>query len=459
MSREMKDSGVEWIGEIPENWGVTRLKYAYDNSNGSAVRVGPFGSALPSSDYISDGEWVYNQRTVLDENFTTNNTCVSKEKADSLSGFRVYPGDILITTRGTLGHIAVVPNGAPSGILHPCIIRFRVDLSIVMPELLKYMFNDSDFFIKQIEFANNSTTIEALYSYNLRDLILPEIPITEQSQIVHFLDRKCTVIDTVIEKTKKSLKKLEEYKKAVITKAVTKGIDPNAKMKDAHFLWLTAIPEKWGIYKLNHILDYNHPYPLGDGDHGSIKADSYVSSGIPFIRVQNLGYAEPINIENVVYITEAQNQKIQNSTLAPNDILFAKTGATIGKTAIMPQTISRANTTSHIGKITVDTRYYVPKYIFYALSSEIGNHQLWSIANKKATRPEVGLDEVKYIKLCIPLSVTEQKQIADFLDEKLNQINNAISNHANLIRKLEEYKKSLIYYAVTGKIDCRNEVI
>lgn len=67
MSREMKDSGVEWIGEIPENWGVTRLKYAYDNSNGSAVRVGPFGSALPSSDYISDGEWVYNQRTVLDE--------------------------------------------------------------------------------------------------------------------------------------------------------------------------------------------------------------------------------------------------------------------------------------------------------------------------------------------------------------------------------------------------------
>ena len=115
--------------------------------------------------------------------------------------------------------------------------------------------------------------------------------------------------------------------------------------------------------------------------------------------------------------------------------------------------------TSVTGNAALLKKTYVPKYIFYALSSEIGNHQLWSIANKKATRPEVGLDEVKYIKLCIPLSVTEQKQIADFLDEKLNQINNAISNHANLIRKLEEYKKSLIYYAVTGKIDCRNEEI
>lgn len=222
---KMKDSGVEWIGEVPEYWSVTRLKYAYDNSNGSAVRVGPFGSALPSSDYISDGEWIYNQRTVLDENFTTNNTCVSKEKADSLSGFRVYPGDILITTRGTLGRIAIVPNGAPSGILHPCIIRFRVDSNIVMPELLKYMFNDSDFFIKQIEFTNNSTTIEALYSYNLHNLILPAIPIIEQQQIVHFLDRKCTAIDAAIEKKKKAIEKWEEYKKSLIYYAVTGKID------------------------------------------------------------------------------------------------------------------------------------------------------------------------------------------------------------------------------------------
>ena len=94
-----------------------------------------------------------------------------------------------------------------------------------MPELLKYMFNDSDFFIKQIEFTNNSTTIEALYSYNLHNLILPAIPIIEQQQIVHFLDRKCTAIDAAIEKKKKAIEKWEEYKKSLIYYAVTGKID------------------------------------------------------------------------------------------------------------------------------------------------------------------------------------------------------------------------------------------
>jgi len=438
MSREMKDSGVEWIGEIPEDWNICKIDSLY----------------FPRSTKVSDKDYPplsVTMKGIVPQLATTAKT------DDHDNRKLVKKGDFAINSRSDRRGSCGISEYDGSVSLINTVLQPRHGMN---NEYYNWLFH-SDMFSSEFYRLGHGIVddLRTTSWQEMKKMVIPAPSPTEQTQIVHLLDRKCTAIDTAIEKTKKSIEKLEEYKKSVITKAVTKGIDPNAKMKDAHFLWLTAIPENWGIYKLNHILDYNHPYPLGDGDHGSIKADSYVSSGIPFIRVQNLGYAEPINIENVVYITEAQNQKIQNSTLAPNDILFAKTGATIGKTAIMPQTISRANTTSHIGKITVDTRYYVPKYIFYALSSEIGNHQLWSIANKKATRPEVGLDEVKYIKLCIPLSVTEQKQIADFLDEKLNQINNAISNHANLIRKLEEYKKSLIYYAVTGKIDCRNEVI
>lgn len=228
---EMKDSGVEWIGEIPQNWSIMRLKYAYDNSNGNAVKVGPFGSQLKSSSYVSSGEWVYNQRTVLDENFETNDTFVSKEKANSLSGFKVYPNDILITTRGTLGHIAIVPNNAPSGILHPCIIRFRIDSNIINPRLLKYMFNNSDFFIKQIELTNNSTTIDALYSYNLCNLVFPVIPLSEQKNIIDFLDLKCLEIDESIERSNKIIQKLEEYKKSLIYNAITGKIDCRGEVK------------------------------------------------------------------------------------------------------------------------------------------------------------------------------------------------------------------------------------
>lgn len=440
MSREMKDSGVEWIGEIPENWGVTRLKYAYDNSNGSAVRVGPFGSALPSSDYISDGEWVYNQRTVLDENFTTNNTCVSKEKADSLSGFRVYPGDILITTRGTLGHIAVVPNGAPSGILHPCIIRFRVDLSIVMPELLKYMFNDSDFFIKQIEFANNSTTIEALYSYNLRDLILPEIPITEQSQIVHFLNRKCTVIDTVIEKTKKSLEKLEEYKKAVITKAVTKGIDPNAKMKDSGVEWIGEIPERWKVTKTKYLFRILKRIAGCEG----FDVISITQKGLKIKDITSNEGQVAENYSNYQFVFPGDFAMNHMDLLTGWVDLSSLTGVTSPDYRVF-----------HKINESVNDDYY--KYVFQSLYF---NKVYYGLAQGVAEvgRKRLQAPAFKELKLPCP-PADEPAKIAAYIKNKCMAIDALIEKKQTAINKWEEYKKSLIYYAVTGKYDCRNEVI
>lgn len=426
MSREMKDSGVEWIGEIPGDWGVTRLKYAYDNSNGSAVRVGPFGSALPSSDYISDGEWVYNQRTVLDENFTTNNTCVSKEKANSLSGFRVYPGDILITTRGTLGHIAVVPNGAPSGILHPCIIRFRVDLSIVMPELLKYMFNDSDFFIKQIEFANNSTTIEALYSYNLRDLILPEIPITEQSKIVHFLDRKCTAIDTAIEKTKKSIEKLEEYKKAVITKAVTKQ-------------------EGWTECKLRFVANI-----VRGGSPRPIEAYITDGEGLNWVKIGDAtGNGKYINNTKQRITRDGLNK----TRLVPAGTLLLTNSMSFGHPYVL-----NIEGCIHDGWLAFfDFEKVTQDYLYYFLESDVAMEQFLQSVEGSVVN-NLNIDKVKSSYIAFP-SITEQNLIVKRLDRLCIAIDAVIEKKKKAIEKWEEYKKSLIYYAVTGKIDCRNEVI
>ena len=424
MSREMKDSGVKWVGRIPENWGVTRLKYAYDSSNGSAVRVGPFGSALPSSDYISDGEWIYNQRTVLDENFTTNNTCVSKEKADSLSGFRVYPGDILITTRGTLGHIAVVPNGAPSGILHPCIIRFRVDSNVVMPELLKYMFNDSDFFIKQIEFANNSTTIEALYSYNLRDLILPAIPITEQTQIVHFLDRKCTAIDTAIEKTKKSIEKLEEYKNAVITKAVTKH-------------------EGWTECKLRFIANI-----VRGGSPRPIEAYITDEEGLNWVKIGDAtGNGKYINNTKQKITKDGLNK----TRLVPAGTLLLTNSMSFGHPYVL-----NIEGCIHDGWLAFfDFKKVTQDYLYYFLESDVAMEQ-FSRSVEGSVVNNLNIDKVKNSYIAFP-SITEQNLIVKRLDKLCIAIDNTIKKKKKAIEKWEEYKKALIYYAVTGKIDCRGE--
>ena len=163
-------------------------------------------------------------------------------------------------------------------------------------------------------------------------------------------------------------------------------------------------------------------------------------------------------MKNTVCITEEDNARIINSELHPGDVLFAKTGATIGKVSLVPQTISRANTTSHVGKITLCNKY-LPKYILYVLSSTVAYRQLWEIAGRKATRPELSIDEIKDMRLLLTLSLKEQNEIVSYLDNKCSAIDNLITKKNETINKWEEYKKSLIYYAVTGKIDCRNEVI
>lgn len=219
-SVQMKDSGIVWIGEVPEHWDLKRLKFMLENSSNS-MKVGPFGSALSGSDFTDEGKWVYNQRVVLDKNFSENTTFISEEKYREMRGFSVYPGDILITTRGTIGKVAIVPEGAQEGILHPCIIKFRVSKEMMMPELLELIFNESDFVKDQFTLMSNATTIEVIYSYSLKDIILPVIPTEEQKKIYSYLSEKCATIDAVLAEKQKALSAIIQHKKSLIYEYVT----------------------------------------------------------------------------------------------------------------------------------------------------------------------------------------------------------------------------------------------
>lgn len=216
----MKDSGIEWIGKIPEHWSVKRLKFMLE-SGSESMKVGPFGSALSGSDIIDEGKWVYNQRTVLDDNFTENTAFISEEKFKEMRGFAVNAGDILITTRGTIGKVAIVPDPCEEGILHPCIIKFRVNDSLILPELLKIIFNESDFVKDQFTLMSNATTIEVIYSYSLKDVILPVIPTEEQKGIYSYLKEKCETIDDVLKTKKSELEHIQQHKKSLIYEYVT----------------------------------------------------------------------------------------------------------------------------------------------------------------------------------------------------------------------------------------------
>lgn len=220
----MKDSGVEWIGEIPANWIIQRVKFLLEASK-DCLKVGPFGSALSGNDFKNEGYWVYNQRTVLDNNFDSNDTFVNEEKYQELIGFSVKEGDFLITTRGTIGKVAIVPANHKKGVLHPCLIRFRVNEALVDKEFLKYVFNDTNIVAQQVKFNSNSTTIDVIYSYTLKELNIVLPPIKEQRKIVEALKENIAKLDESISHVTAQIADLKSYKSSVISEAVTGKVD------------------------------------------------------------------------------------------------------------------------------------------------------------------------------------------------------------------------------------------
>lgn len=209
---------------VANGFTLQRIKFLLSSEQNN-LKVGPFGSALPSRYFVSEGIWVYNQRTVLDNNFETNDTCISPETYNALKGFEVYPGDIILTTRGTIGKAAIVPPKTPLGILHPCLIRFRVNEQIILREYVLCILNDTSIVLDQIKRKSGATTIEALYSYALKDVTIPVPPIREQKQILSFVKSKRAEIDDAISRQQTIIEKLEEYKKSLIYNAVTGKID------------------------------------------------------------------------------------------------------------------------------------------------------------------------------------------------------------------------------------------
>ena len=219
---EMKDSVVEWIGEIPAEWCLCRVKNLYQKVK-NPVKVGPFGSQLTTSDYVSEGVWVYNQRVVLDKEFSENDTFISEEKYEEMKGFAVEEGDVLITTRGTgtTGHVVKVPKKYYKGILHPCLMRIKLDEDKCLFEFLYYVFEYGSYIRKQIDFANNTSSLPVLYSYTLNNLSFALPSISEQHRIVNQLDIYVKRVDRSILQKKALIDQLKEYKKSLIYEVVT----------------------------------------------------------------------------------------------------------------------------------------------------------------------------------------------------------------------------------------------
>lgn len=221
---KMKDSGIEWLGMVPQGWKVTPLKH-HLRARVGAIKTGPFGSQLLSSEMESGSIKVYNQRNVIDRDFQSGDNFIDEDKFEQLKSFETFAGDLLVTTRGTIGRCAILPEGADQGILHPCLMRVQLNETSLLIEYLSALIQDSYLVKTQLSLMSNSTTIEVIYSESLRNTQIPTPPIAEQSMILDYLKRETARIDELAAKIRASIETLREYRTALISAAVTGKID------------------------------------------------------------------------------------------------------------------------------------------------------------------------------------------------------------------------------------------
>jgi type I restriction enzyme S subunit len=223
-SAPMKDSGIEWLGEVPSYWETGALKF-YVRAKVGAIKTGPFGSQLTASEMLGGQYKVYNQRSVIDGDFEFGDNYINNDKFSELASFEIFPGDILITTRGTIGRTAVFPESAERGILHPCLMRVQPHAKLLHTRYLQMLIQDSHVLKTQINIASNATTIDVIYSGTMANILIPVPPLPEQKAISDYLKFETAKIDMLIAKANQSIELMKERRSALISAAVTGKID------------------------------------------------------------------------------------------------------------------------------------------------------------------------------------------------------------------------------------------
>ena len=219
-----KPSGVEWLGDVPEHWAVGSLKRFAARRPG-AIKAGPFGSQLTAAEMTEAGFKVYTQRNVIDRDLEKGFNYISNAKFHALRAFEVIPGDVLVTSRGTIGRTVLVTEDCEPGVLHPCLLRIQPDHGHLLPEFLMTLIQDSQLLRQQLTFLSNATTIDVIYSTTLANITVPVPPLPEQTAIVKYLDKATTNMDAATARARRQIELLQEYRTRLIADVVTGKLD------------------------------------------------------------------------------------------------------------------------------------------------------------------------------------------------------------------------------------------
>ncbi len=424
---EYKDSGVEWLGEVPAGWEIIRLKYAV-----RLISERETGGQLDRNYIGLENIESWSGRLIVGE---------SPINPEGQSGcFR--PGDVLF---GKLRpYLAKVYKAAIDGICSTEILVLRPK-QVGQDYLFYYLLNSE--FIKAVNSSTYGAKMPRANWEYIGNLPIPKVPVNEQHTIAAFLDRETTRIDALIEKKQRFIELMEEKRQALITQAVTKGLDPDVEMKDSGIEWLGEVPAGWGLIRLKNAI--SSPLRYGATESG----EEYDPDLPRYVRITDIGEDGILkeNTKKSIPIDIARPY-----LLIYGDILFARSGATVGKTFLYLDSWGAAAYAGYLIRASINQKILDPRFVRYFCRST--HYWNWiSSVFIQATIQNISAD--KYANLMIPLpSIEEQRSIIAYLDCDTDKIGEILGTTQNQVQKLHEYRTALISAAVTGKIDVRGEV-
>jgi type I restriction enzyme, S subunit len=428
-----KDSGVEWLGNIPECWEKKRIRFAVSLINN---KVDAESSDLSYMGLEHIESWT--GKRIDDENASSEGV-----------GSHFLPNDVLF---GKLRpYLAKVYLSETEGLASTEALVLRCD-NTIFPGFLKYYILSRDFINIVDSSTFGSKMPRASWDF-IGNLFLTFPTLDEQESIAYFLDRKTTQIDALIAKKAALLEKLDEKRTALISHAVTKGLDPSVPMKDSGVEWLGDIPEHWkrGVKLVQLAEEKQHSFVNGPFGSDLLTAELQ-DDGIPVIYSGDIKTNKFLR-KSSRYVTEEKAIQLNFCRVDSGDLLLAKVGDPPGDAAIYPDSEESGIVTQDVVRIKVDRKKATPEYLALLMNSQTGKFIIKCIS-VEATRSRFSLGDFKGIRLFIP-PLNEQVEISRYGEKILIEIGGQQAKIKEAIELLKEYRTALITNAVTGKIDVR----
>ena len=424
---EMKNSGIEWIGNIPKNWNLKRIQFCLNEINEKNI---PTKTKQVLSLVKDKGVMLYEDK----------GNQGNKAKED-ISQYKIaYPNTLIVNSMNIL--IGSVGISKYLGCVSPVYYIFKENENSDL-RYINFIFNTTEFQNELRKYANGILEIRLRVSSS--DIFKRKIPLPDkeiQTKIANFLVQKCFEIDALHTDIKRQVETLEEYKKSIITEEVTKGLNPNVKMKDSGISYIGNIPKHWKVTKLKY---------LGKCQNGISKSGEYFGNGSPFVSYGNVykNYSLPQNVEGLIMSTKTE-QNIYS--VKYGDVFFTRTSETIEEIGFASTCLKSIDNSVFAGfliRFRPTSNDLAPEFSKFYFRSDI--HRKFFVKEMNlVTRASLSQNLLGRLPVLLP-PLYEQQMIAKTLEKKCAKIDDAIEGKKEQLETLEQYKKSLIYEYVTGK--------